>query len=75
MPYSIGGSVLTGDYLYGTTDKGMVAAEFLNGEIKWQAEGIGVGSVLLADGCLYVHGENGDLAGLCHHIRSLAPAP
>jgi outer membrane protein assembly factor BamB len=62
LPYSIGGAILTGDYLYGTTDMGMVAAEFLSGEIKWQAEGIGVGSILLADGCLYVHGENGEMA-------------
>jgi len=62
LPYAIGGSILAGEYLYGTTDTGMVAAEFLTGEIKWQAEGIGVGSVLLADGCLYVHGENGDVA-------------
>jgi len=62
LPYSIGGSVLLGDYLYGTTDAGMVVADFLSGEVKWEAEGIGVGSVLLADGRLYVHGENGDVA-------------
>lgn len=62
LPYSIGGSVLVGDCLYGTTDQGMVAADFLSGDVKWQAEGIGVGSILFADDCLYVHGENGDVA-------------
>ena len=62
LPFSIGGAVLKDDCLYGTTDSGMVAVEFLTGNVLWQAEGIGVGSVLLADGDLYVHGENGDVA-------------
>jgi outer membrane protein assembly factor BamB len=62
LPTSIGGSVLVGNYLYGTTVEGLVAAEFSSGKIKWQAEGIGEGSVLHADGHLYIHGENGDVA-------------
>ena len=62
LPYSVGGAVLMGDYLYGTTSEGLVAAEFVTGKVKWQAEGIGSGSVVYADGHLYVHGENGDVA-------------
>ncbi len=62
LPNSIGGSVLVGDYLYGTASAGLVAAEFATGKVKWQAECIGRGSVAYADGMLYLHGENGDLA-------------
>jgi outer membrane protein assembly factor BamB len=62
LPNNIGGSVLVGDYLYGTAGKGLVAVEFTTGKLKWQAEGIGSGSVAYADGMLYLHGENGDVA-------------
>ena len=62
LPNSIGGSVLVGDYLYGTAGPGLVAAEFATGKITWQAECIGRGSVAYADGLLYLHGENGDVA-------------
>jgi outer membrane protein assembly factor BamB len=62
LPYSVGGSVLLGDYLYGTTNDGLVAAEFTSGKVKWQAESIGSGSIVYADGHFYIHGENGDVA-------------
>lgn len=62
LPSSIGGSVLVGDYLYGTASEGLVAVEFTTGKVKWQAESIGKGSVAYADGLLYLHGENGDVA-------------
>jgi len=62
LPNSIGGSVLVGDHLYGTAGPGLVAVEFRTGMIKWKAESIGRGSVAYADGHLYLHGENGDLA-------------
>lgn len=62
LPNSIGGSVLVGEFLYGTTDAGLVAVEFTTGTVKWQSEGIGSGSVAYADGQLYLHGENGSVA-------------
>jgi outer membrane protein assembly factor BamB len=62
LPNSIGGSVLVGEYLYGTTGTGLVAVEFTTGKVKWQAESIGSGSVAYADGQLYLHGENGSVA-------------
>lgn len=62
LPFSIGGEVLVNGYLYGTTDKGMVAAEFLTGNVAWEAESLGAASVLFADGRLYLHGENGEVA-------------
>jgi outer membrane protein assembly factor BamB len=62
LPNNIGGSVLVGDYLYGTSGRGLVAVEFTTGKVKWQAESIGGGSVACADGLLYLHGENGEIA-------------
>jgi outer membrane protein assembly factor BamB len=57
LPTSIGGSVLLGEHLYGTTGKGLVCAEFATGQVKWQDECVGAGAVLYADGRLYVRGE------------------
>lgn len=62
LPYSVGGAVLLGDYLYGTTNDGLVAVEFASGKVKWQDAGIGSGSIAYADGHLYIHGENGEMA-------------
>jgi len=62
LPDCMGGSVLVGDYLYGSAVDGLVAVEFATGKLKWQAESIGRGSVACADGHLYLHGENGDVA-------------
>jgi outer membrane protein assembly factor BamB len=61
VPNTLGGQVLLGGYLYGTNPEGLVSAEFKTGKIIWQASGVGPGSVLYADGRLYVHGENGDV--------------
>ncbi len=30
--------------------------------MKWKERGIGAGSICFADGCLYLHGENGEAA-------------
>jgi outer membrane protein assembly factor BamB len=62
LPTSIGGSVRVGDNLYGTTGKGLVCAEFTTGKIKWQDKCVGPGALCYADGCLYVHGESGEVA-------------
>ena len=62
LPNSVGGAVLLGDTLYGTNDKGLMAIEFTTGKVKWQTDGIGPSSVFYADGRLYLHGENGEVA-------------
>ena len=62
MPTAIGGAVKVDDHLYGATQQGMMCANFATGETKWQERGIGVGSVCVAEGRLYVHGEDGDVA-------------
>lgn len=62
LPYSIGGAVLVGSTLFGTTMDGLVAADFESGTIKWRAESIGASSIIHADGLLYLHGEDGQVA-------------
>jgi outer membrane protein assembly factor BamB len=61
-PNSLGGTVKVGDYLYGTTNSVLMCVEFATGQIKWEDRAVGAGSVCYADGRLYVHGENGDVA-------------
>lgn len=62
MPVAIGGAVLLGDYLYGTTNSALLCVDFKSGAIKWEAPSIGVSSVCFADNRLYLHGENGEVA-------------
>ena len=61
-PNSMGGAIKIGDYLYGTTRATLLCTEFATGKVRWEERGIGSGSVCYADGLLYVHGENGDVA-------------
>lgn len=62
LPSAIGGSVRVGEFLYGTTGEGLVAAEFLTGKIRWTNASVGAGAVLFAGGHLYVYGEDGEAA-------------
>lgn len=58
LPTAIGGSVEVNGYLYGTGSGSLMCVEIPSGEVKWQERGVGVGSVVYADGRLYVHAEN-----------------
>ncbi len=62
LPNAIGGTVKIGDYLYGTNGQGLHCVEFATGDVKWSNRCIGAASICYADGNLYLHGENGDLA-------------
>jgi outer membrane protein assembly factor BamB len=63
LPNGIGGAVVVGQHIYGTeAGQKLVAADFTTGKVKWQAETIGWSSVAYADGHLYLHGINGELA-------------
>ena len=64
LPNGLGGAVLVGDHLYGTDiARGpFVAIEFKTGKVKWQTESAGRVSITYADGLLYLHGLNGDVA-------------
>ena len=62
LPSSIGGVVRVGDNLFGTGGTGLNCVGFKTGTVKWSDRSIGPGSILVADGRLYIHGENGDVA-------------
>lgn len=62
LPGSNGGSIVIGGYLYGTNATGLLCVEFTSGAVKWQERGIGTAALAYADGRLYLHGENGDVA-------------
>src|SRR6185295_11563774 len=62
LPTAIGGAVKVGDFLYGTTAQALLCIEFATGKVKWEDRAIGAASICYADGRLYLHGENGDVA-------------
>ena len=63
LPNGLGGAVIVGDHLYGTeVGQKLVSAEFNTGKVNWTAESVGWASIAAADGNLYLHGLNGDLA-------------
>ena len=62
LPTSIGGAVKAGDYLYGTSAGALLCLEFKTGTGKWDDRSIGAASLCYADGRLYLHGENGEVA-------------
>jgi len=62
LPTSVGGAVKVGEYLYGTSAAGLLCLEFTTGTVKWDDRSIGAASLCYADGRLYLHGENGEVA-------------
>ena len=56
-----------GEYLYGTSGQALICADFLTGTVKWEERSIAPASLCYADGGLYLHGENGDLALIEHN--------
>ena len=62
LPTAIGGTVLVGDYLYGTAGPKLACIKFTTGDVKWSDPAIGAASLCAVEGRLYLHGENGDVA-------------
>jgi hypothetical protein len=57
-----GGVVRIGDHLYGTGGAALVCMEFRTGVVRWKERSVGKGSLMAADGHLYVRGEQGTVA-------------
>jgi outer membrane protein assembly factor BamB len=57
-----GGAVLVGSHVYNAPDQGLRAFDWATGRIAWQNRSIGAASIAVADGKLYLHGENGEMA-------------
>jgi outer membrane protein assembly factor BamB len=53
-----GGVVLVDGYLYGFNDSILVCLEFASGKMMWRDRSVGKGSVMYADGNLYIQSEN-----------------
>jgi outer membrane protein assembly factor BamB len=62
LPTSVGGVVKASEYLYGTSAGALLCLEFTTGNIKWDDRSIAPASLCYANGRLYVHGENGEVA-------------
>jgi len=56
-----GGIVKVGDHLYSNAAGSLICMEFATGKIAWQARGSGKGSLVAADGMLYLLGEGHEL--------------
>ena len=55
-----GGVILVGKHLYGFSDsKGWTCMDFETGNVVWHEKGIGKGSLVYADGLLYLRSEDG----------------
>ena len=57
-----GGIVKVGDHMYGFGNGGLICMEFLTGAFAWRKRSIGKGSLLAADGMLFLLGENHQVA-------------
>lgn len=64
-----GGVVLVNGYLYGFNDSILTCLEFETGKLMWRDRSVGKGSVMYADGNLYIQGEN-NLFGLAEASSS-----
>lgn len=52
-----GGIVRVGDYMYSNGSGTLICMNYLTGKIEWQARSVGKGSLLAADGMLYLLSE------------------
>jgi outer membrane protein assembly factor BamB len=57
-----GGMVLVGDYLYGCDESALTCLNFMTGETMWADRSVGKGSLICADGHLYIRSERGPIA-------------
>jgi outer membrane protein assembly factor BamB len=57
-----GGMVLVGDYLYGFNERMLTCLDFKSGEVKWENQSVGKGSVTYADGHIIARSERGPIA-------------
>ncbi len=55
-----GGTLIVDGYLYGSSDPGLLSClDFETGDVQWRDRSCGKGSLLYADGMLYVRSEKG----------------
>lgn len=57
-----GGIVKFGDYMYGFGSGGLICMNYLTGETAWRDRSVNKGSLVIADGMLYLLGEGHEVA-------------
>lgn len=62
LPGGMGGSVLVDGYLFGSASQVNMCVDYATGDIKWRERGIGTSATCYADGKLFLHGENNEIA-------------
>jgi len=62
LPIGVGGVVKVGKYFYGATGQAYLCVEFASGTVKWETRALAPAASCYADGRLYLHGENGEVA-------------
>ena len=62
-------AVLVDDTLFGFSSSILTALDFATGKVLWRDRSVGKGSLVVADGRLYLFGENG-VAGLAEATRA-----
>ena len=61
MKNKMNSCVLWQGYLYGFDEGALTCMEFATGNVKWQQKGMGMGSLIVADGKLIIQAEDGPL--------------
>lgn len=61
LPMGLGSVVAVGDYMYGVGSSSLMCVELKSGEVKWEERASGL-SLLAADGLLFLHHVNGEVA-------------
>ena len=59
-----GGYIIDQGHVYGNNGNGWACLDLKTGQAKWKADGVGKGSVVWADGMLYLFAQRGGEAGL-----------
>lgn len=62
LPVGLGGVVKVGENMYGSSGQSVMCVDFKTGQIKWEERELGPAAWLVADGRIYLHAENGDVA-------------
>ncbi|MEO8498899.1 MAG: PQQ-binding-like beta-propeller repeat protein, partial [Planctomycetota bacterium] len=57
-----GGAVRIGDYVYSNGGGALMCIDYLTGDVAWEARSVGKGSLVAADGMLYVLSEGHQVA-------------
>jgi outer membrane protein assembly factor BamB len=62
LPRMLGGAVLVGEHLYGSSGMALVSVAFKTGEVNWSERSVAPAAVSSADGRIYLHSESGEVA-------------